>query len=1190
MPAAFFDFFRKVVLKSTDGVTVETEIEADSFTDELNIIRGNGVAFNGDNATDTFSIDVDYTLDIPLGTTDLVLTDVNSGTSTVQLIEGNNIQLTRISANELRIDGADLTVSITAISLTNPMRITSGSVHGLANGASITIQDVVGTTELNGNSYFVSVISSTEFDLYTDSARTVAVDGTTGFTAYTSGGSIQIENTATLAALLDVEITSLLTNQVLNYNGTDWVNTASLTLTNVDADIDTDSITAKASLNINSAAGQAVSVTNGSDFIRLQHDTGNVTVTTAGAVSINGSTITIGDGTNTIDIPNNTTVDLTGVTVTGAAFDLTGDLTGNVEGDVTGDVYSQDGLVKILENGTDGSDATFTGNASTATQLETARTITIDSGFMTAPAVAFDGTVDIILAPEIDNNAVLLGTKTSGNYVASITGTANQIELVNSVDPVDPTVGETIDLTLSLSPTLVVPGSLTVTTDLIVNGTTTTVNTTDLVVTDNTIMLNKDEVGAGVTAGSSGIEVERGSANNARWIWDETNDTWTSELYDGAAWSATSITASEFIGPLTGQITGNLIGNVLSEDGLVTVLENGTDGSDAVFTGDVTGDVTGNADTATALATAIEISLFGEVTGATTTDVDGSGNITIANTAITDFDERAQDAAAALFTNASGDHGGVSVTYDNPNNKLIIDVADPVITIDGSVDGSATMTDLGNVTISVTPANNAVVLGTHTTGDYIQNLIAGTGITVDVAAGEGHTPTVTAENIPNASLDNSTITLTDSLPTPGVQNVDLGDTITFVPVAPIEATVAATNTVNIGHGTSGVIADTYGGSDTLATFVVDAEGHITSAVSNNMPSPTFTFIADGTNGGVTGSATQSKLGDVTLTTTLSALMTNITDVDYTAGVNAVLNDGDVLVYDASAGNKWVPVALPGGASAPTLQAVTTSGATTNVAIETNGITTPSVTADGPTLGISGGTVSFDGNIDATGSGVGVINANEFTGPIKGNVTSTDGNDTLLIDAANAEIDYANVINGPIVPEHTQFFLASTAPAGGNVAGSDYIGTGNSANDPELGLWTEVTFANRVANGFGPGSTTYDPTLTGITYSASAFRGFEQGSTYDIEVTLIPVYNNVTIARAEDYILTAKSSLTTLTRDKARSFVEPSIDKGSSIKMRIVATFENTTASSNTVEVFTDAGQQGIDYYIAEAYIKIKKLV
>ena len=1181
MPAAFFDFFRKVVLKSTDGVTVETEIEADSFTDELNIIRGNGVAFNGDNATDTFSIDVDYTLDIPLGTTDLVLTDVNSGTSTVQLIEGNNIQLTRISANELRIDGADLTVSITAISLTNPMRITSGSVHGLANGASITIQDVVGTTELNGNSYFVSVISSTEFDLYTDSARTVAVDGTTGFTAYTSGGSIQIENTATLEALLDVEITSLLTNQVLNYNGTDWVNTASLTLTNVDADIDTDSITAKTSLDINSAAGQAVSVTNGSDFIRLQHDTGNVTVTTAGAVSINGSTITIGDGTNTIDIPDNTTVDLTGVTVTGAAFDLTGDVTGNVEGDVTGDVYASNGTSKILENGTDGTDATFTGNAATATALADPRTITINSGFMTAPAVSFDGTADIILAPEIDNNAVLLGTKTSGNYVATVTGTANQIDLVNSVDPNDPITGETIDLTLSLSPTLVVPGSLTVTTDLIVNGTTTTVNTTDLVVTDNTIMLNKDEAGAGVTAGSSGIEIERGSANNARWIWDETNDTWTSELYDGAAWAATSITASEFIGPLTGQITGNLIGNVLSEDGLVTVLENGTDGSNATFTGDVTGNVTGNADTATALNSAIEVSLFGEVTGATTTDVDGSGNIIIANTAITGFDERVQDAAALLFSNAT--HTGVTTTYDDGASSITIDVNDPVITIDGSVDGSATMTDLGNVTITVTPANDSITLGTHTAGNYVESLVAGTGITLTNNTGETATPTITAENIPNASLDNSIITITDSQGTPNTQDVALGETITFVPAAPIEIAVSATNTVNIGHVTSGVIDDTYGSATAIPSFVVDEYGHITSAIDNVLPSPTITLLASA-NGGVNGAVTLSELSDGNITTTLAAAMTNISDVNYAGGVNGSLLDGDVLVRS---GSSWIPVALPGGASAPTLQAVTASGATTSLAIETGGLTTPSITADGPTLAISGGTVTFNGSIDATAASTS-ISATEFSGPIKGNVTSTDGNDTLLVDAANAQIDYANVINGPSIPEHTEFYLQSTAPVG-LASGSDYIGTGN-AIDSNLGLWTEVTFANRTGNGFGPGSATYNPTLTGISYSNSAFRGFEQGSTYEIDVTLIPSYNNISIASVDQYIMSAKDSSTVLTKDVSSGYVESSIDQGTSIKLHIVATFENSTASSNIVEILSDRSPQDPNYFIAQAFCKIRKII
>ena len=46
-------------------------------------------------------------------------------------------------------------------------------------------------------------------------------------------------------------------------------------------------------------------------------------------------------------------------------------------------------------------------------------------------------------------------------------------------------------------------------------------------------------------------------------------------------------------GTITADIVGNLNGDVLATDG-TKVLENGTDGTDATFTGDVTGDVTGN--------------------------------------------------------------------------------------------------------------------------------------------------------------------------------------------------------------------------------------------------------------------------------------------------------------------------------------------------------------------------------------------------------------------------------------------------------------------------------------------------------------------------------------------------------------------------------------------------------------------
>ena len=72
--------------------------------------------------------------------------------------------------------------------------------------------------------------------------------------------------------------------------------------------------------------------------------------------------------------------------------------------------------------------------------------------------------------------------------------------------------------------------------DLTVNGTTTTVNTVDLVVTDNVIVINDGEAGAGVGGGTgtAGVQVDRGVApppvngfaTDALMIWDETNLQW----------------------------------------------------------------------------------------------------------------------------------------------------------------------------------------------------------------------------------------------------------------------------------------------------------------------------------------------------------------------------------------------------------------------------------------------------------------------------------------------------------------------------------------------------------------------------------------------------------------------------------------------------------------------------------------
>jgi hypothetical protein len=68
---------------------------------------------------------------------------------------------------------------------------------------------------------------------------------------------------------------------------------------------------------------------------------------------------------------------------------------------------------------------------------------------------------------------------------------------------------------------------------------------------------------------------------------------------------------------------------------------------------------------------------------------------------------------------------------------------DPVITLSGDVNGTGTMTNLGDVTITTTVQPNSVALGTDTTGDYVQN-IQGTAneVTVSPTSGEGSTVTI----------------------------------------------------------------------------------------------------------------------------------------------------------------------------------------------------------------------------------------------------------------------------------------------------------------------------------------------------------------------------------------------------------------------------------------------------------------
>jgi hypothetical protein len=67
-------------------------------------------------------------------------------------------------------------------------------------------------------------------------------------------------------------------------------------------------------------------------------------------------------------------------------------------------------------------------------------------------------------------------------------------------------------------------GDVVITGSLTVLGTTTSLETTNTQISDNIIVLNKGEDGAGVTLGASGLEIDRGSVAAARWVYEDSGD------------------------------------------------------------------------------------------------------------------------------------------------------------------------------------------------------------------------------------------------------------------------------------------------------------------------------------------------------------------------------------------------------------------------------------------------------------------------------------------------------------------------------------------------------------------------------------------------------------------------------------------------------------------------------------------
>jgi len=255
----------------------------------------------------------------------------------------------------------------------------------------------------------------------------------------------------------------------------------------------------------------------------------------------------------------------------------------------------------------------------------------------------------------IDASSTITGDVT-GDLTGNVTGDVTGDVTGNVTGNLDGIVGGNTPAAGTFT-SLGTSGNVTVGGNLTVSGTTTTVNSNTVNIGDSVITLNSDETGA--PSQNGGFEIERGSSSNVSFVWDETNDEWTTNaetLKTGHMLPETDVTYD--LGSSSLKWRDLYLSGSTIKLGSATISADGS----KIAAG---GGFSGNADTASTWETARTLSLTGAVTGSAS--IDGSGNVSLATTA----------------------------------------TSDPTITLAGDASGSATLTNLGSATLTVTVADDS---------------------------------------------------------------------------------------------------------------------------------------------------------------------------------------------------------------------------------------------------------------------------------------------------------------------------------------------------------------------------------------------------------------------------------------------------------------------------------------------------
>ena len=371
------------------------------------------------------------------------------------------------------------------------------------------------------------------------------------------------------------------------------------------------------------------------------------------------------------------------------------------------------------------------------------------------------------LTATIVANAVALGSDTTGSYVATIAGTANEIEVSGSgSETAAVTIGLPNDVTVSGDLTVggYVAGPATFTIDpaavgddtgtvviagnLTVNGTTTTVNSNTVEIGDAILTLNSDETGA--PSQNAGLEVERGTSANVFLRWNEATDVW--EITEDGSNYYSILTSNDAITISDGSTTQDVnMGETLT-------FADGTD-IDVVVSATNTLTVNHNVAGANTTISSTTNTFVDEIT------VTAQGHVTSVATTAIDFNV-ADNYAFKTFTDGSN-----SAVADSNTDTFTFNKTD-------------------QIEVTVSAAGDSLTIGHADSGVSAASYGSSTAVPIITVDAQGHVTAVSTAAI------STSWTISDGSTT---QSIDGGDTLTVSGTAnEVEVAVSATDTLTVG--------------------------------------------------------------------------------------------------------------------------------------------------------------------------------------------------------------------------------------------------------------------------------------------------------------------------------------------------------------------------------------------------------